>query len=182
MCLVQDLDGIFFQNVVQMYLLSVSSYGPIFPLFFFMGGTWAIGHFRYFVAFQRESSVLLSWVSSVRNLLIDDCLMVLISLDNCWLTLFRILSCGFLDSCHFLQSLRFSDRGFQFFFGKLRHFSFVLITGVLFHAASWIAVITAFRSLYSWSAVLSSTDRLIVEIIPVCWFVLGFDLLLWFYH
>jgi hypothetical protein len=38
MCLVQDMDGIFFQDVVQMYLLSLSYYGPVFHLFF-MGGT-----------------------------------------------------------------------------------------------------------------------------------------------
>jgi hypothetical protein len=37
-----------------------------------------------------------------------------------------------------------------------------LITGVLFHAASWIAVKQAFSSHSSWSAVLSSTVRLIL--------------------
>jgi hypothetical protein len=104
--------------------------GPSFC--FFMGAAWAIGYFRYFVALQRECSVLLSGVSSVRNLLIDDCRIVLISLDNCWLTLFRrSLSCGFLDWCYFLLSVRFSAMRFLISFGKLRPFSFVLITGVL---------------------------------------------------
>jgi hypothetical protein len=107
--------------------------------------------------------VLLFWVSSVRNLLIDDCLIVLISLDNCWLALFRtFLSCGFLDWSNFLLRLRFSAIRFPISFGKLRPFSFVLITGVLFHAASWMAVVKAFSSLSSWSAVLSGTDRLIL--------------------
>jgi hypothetical protein len=63
----------------------------------------------YFVAFQRESSALLSRVSSVRNFLIHGCLIVLISFDNCWLILFRrFLSFGFLDWCNFLLRLHFS--------------------------------------------------------------------------
>jgi hypothetical protein len=80
--------------------------------------------------------VLLSGASSVWNLLTDDCLMFSIFLDNSLLTLFRrVLSCGFLDGCHFLLTLRFSAIRFLISFGNLKPFSFVLITGVLFYAA-----------------------------------------------
>jgi hypothetical protein len=162
MCLVQVMNGIFFQDVVQMYLLSLICYEPIFQLFL-MGGAWVIGRFRDFIAFQREYSVLLSGMRSMRNLLIDDCFIVLNSIDDCWLTLFRkCLSFGFLDWCHFLLSLRFSAMRSLISFGKLRPFSFVLITGLLFHEASWIAFVKSFSSLSSWSAVLSGTDRLIL--------------------
>jgi hypothetical protein len=95
-----------------------------------MGGTWATGHFRYFVAFQREYSLLLSWVSSEKNLLNDDCLTILISLDNCWLMLFRrFLLSGFLDWRHFLQSLHFSAMRFIIYFGKLRPFVLITVIG-----------------------------------------------------
>jgi hypothetical protein len=110
-----------------------------FPSGFLIDGTWAIGLFKYFIPFQSEYPVpvLLHAVSSVRNWLIDVCLMFLISLDNCWLPLLRwVLSCGFLDWCHFLLSLRFSVIRSLISFGKLRPFSFLLIVGVLSQAAS----------------------------------------------
>jgi hypothetical protein len=52
---------------MKIYLLFLSCYEPIFHLFFFIGGSRAIGRFKYFVAFQSEYSVLLSAVSSVRK-------------------------------------------------------------------------------------------------------------------
>jgi hypothetical protein len=95
--------------------------------------TWAIGRFRYFVVFQREYSVLLSWVSSLRNLLIDDCLIVLISLNNCWLTLFRrFLSCVFLDWCHFLLSLHFFGYEVSNFFKEVKTFCIQIYQFILF--------------------------------------------------
>jgi hypothetical protein len=107
--------------------------------------------------------VLLPGVTSVRNLLIDNCLMVLLYLDNYCLTLFRrFLLCGFLDWCHFLLSLSILAVWFLMSFGMLRPSRFILITGVQFHAASWIAVVKAFSSLSSLSEVLSGTDRLIL--------------------
>jgi hypothetical protein len=34
MCIVRELDGIFFQDIMQMYLLPQNCYEPVFHLFF----------------------------------------------------------------------------------------------------------------------------------------------------